>query len=244
MRGILTYHSIDRSGSPISVAPSAFERHVSSLACGSPRVTHVSDVINPASGSQAVALTFDDGFANFATEAWPRLADRGLPVTLFVATDRVGTTNAWGGRDQAGIPTMPLLDWDALGRLAETGVDLGAHSRSHADLRRVSDAQLEDEIAGAMEEITTRTGRPVRGFAYPYGACDLRVVSAVARVAAWACTTRFAALRLTDGQYELPRLDAYYFRAAAGLESWGTAGFRARIGLVRTRRWLRGMGRS
>jgi peptidoglycan/xylan/chitin deacetylase (PgdA/CDA1 family) len=242
VRGILTYHSIDGSGSPVSVPPEAFDRHVTHLASAGIRVASVAEILAGGTDGDAVAITFDDAFANFASEAWPRLADHGFPVTLFVATARVGATNAWGGRDQPGIPTLPLLDWDALGRLADAGVSLQAHSRSHVDLRRVSDAQLEDEVAGAIAEITARTGARVTGYAYPYGAYDPRVVAGVARAAEWACTTRFGPLHPADGVHELPRLDAYYFRGPAGLVSWGTARFRARIRLVRARRWIRQLG--
>jgi len=239
VRAILTYHSIDRSGSPISVPPEAFSDHLSGLVARGVRVLGVPELLADEADGHAVAITFDDALATFASEAWPRLAGLSAPVTVFVATGRVGATNAWGGCAQPGIPTMPLLDWDALARLAEEGVRLEAHSRSHMDLRRASDAQLEDEIAGAVAEIAARTGRRPTGYAYPYGAFDARVVAAVARVADWACTTRFLPLRPTDRRHELPRLDAYYFRGRAGFSTWGRRAFSARIQVVRARRWLR-----
>jgi len=221
MRAILTYHSIDGSGSPISVDREAFREHVAFLASGAVRVTDLAGVLAAPADADAVALTFDDAFANFATEAWPLLRERRLPVTLFVVSAHAGGTNDWGGRAQPGIPTLPLLDWDALGRLAEEGVTLGAHSRTHPDLRRLDDAALADEVAGSGEAVAARTGRRPEAFAYPYGAHDARVAGAAAAYR-FACTTALRPLRGAEDARRLPRLDAFYLRSGGAIRRWGT----------------------
>src|SRR5262245_46283197 len=119
MRAILTYHSIDDSGSPISVRPDAFERHVEWLASGLVRVTTMERLLEVPASEHAVAITFDDGFENFRDVAAPRLLAHGFPVTLFVVSGRIGRTNSWGGCREPGIPELPLLDWPALRRLQE-----------------------------------------------------------------------------------------------------------------------------
>src|SRR5689334_5253011 len=169
MRAILTYHSIDTSGSPISCHPDAFDRHLKWLTSGRVRVTSVDELITLPSSADAVAITFDDGFVNFAEIAAPRLLEHGLPVTVFVVADRVGSSNMWDARPAAIVPHLPLLDWPALVRLNEHGVTLGAHSRTHRDLTRIGATDLEDEIQGARERIEDRTGYRPTLFAYPYG---------------------------------------------------------------------------
>lgn len=235
MRGILTYHSVDPSGSAISIDEAAFRRHVAWLASGRVRVTTLTELLERPAAEDAVALTFDDGFANFAAVAWPLLRERGVPVTVYIVSDRVGGTNAWGGRDAPGIPTMPLLGWDALGSLVAEGVTLGAHSRTHPDLRRLGRTALEDEVAGSAERIAAETGQRPEAFAYPYGRVSGAAVAVAARVYRLACTTEHRALTTREDPLRLPRLDCWYFRRG-GLEAWGTAAFRAR---VRVRRGLR-----
>jgi peptidoglycan/xylan/chitin deacetylase (PgdA/CDA1 family) len=239
MRAILTYHSIDDSGSPISVDRAAFREHVAFLASGAVRVTDIAGVLAQPEDAQAVALTFDDAFANFATEAWPLLRDRGLPAMLFVVSGHAGGTNAWGGREQAGIPTLPLLDWDDLGRLAEEGVTLGAHSRTHPDLRGTDDAALADEVAGSADVIAARTGRRPEAFAYPYGAQDTRVASAAAAAYRFACTTDLRLLARDEEALLLPRLDAYYLRGPGRLARWGTPALTGYLRLRAATRALR-----
>ncbi len=238
MRAILTYHSIDGSGSPISVDRETFREHVAFLASGAVRVTDVAGLLEAPADAEVVALTFDDAFANFGTEAWPLLRDHGLPATVFVVSGHAGGTNAWGGREQPGIPTLPLMDWDTLGRLAEEGVTLGAHSRTHPDLRALDDAGLQEELAGSAATIAARTGRRPDAFAYPYGAHDTRVAAAAASVFRFACTTELRPLARLDAPARLPRLDAYYLRGRGRLARWGTP---ALAGYLRVRAAVRGL---
>lgn len=236
MRAILTWHSIDPSGSPISVSPDLFRRQVAWLASGRARVVEVSELLRLPHDEDAVALTFDDGFANFATEAAPLLLEHGLPVTVFVVSGQVGRDNVWPGSDDP-VPQLPLMDWDTLGRLGAQGVTYGAHTRTHPKLPTLGAAALEDELGGAAEEIAQRLGARPAGFAYPYGATDAPVTAAVSAQYHWACTTEFRSLSPEDAAHALPRLDAWYLRADHLMEAWGTAGFRAWV-------WARRHGRS
>ena len=231
MRAILTYHSIDASRSPISVDEGAFRRHVAWLAKGSVRVVGLAALSALDGPGDALAITFDDGFVNFGDVAWPLLREHGLPVTLFVVSGRAGTTNAWGDRPASSVPTLPLLDWDRLGRLAEEGVTLGAHTRTHPDLRNVGDDALADELEGCARDIAAHTGAAPATFAYPYGAVDARIARSAARSFSLACATELRLLAPDDDPLRLPRLDAFYLRDAGRLEAWGTPAFRSHLRL-------------
>ncbi|MBL0169328.1 MAG: polysaccharide deacetylase family protein [Gemmatimonadaceae bacterium] len=242
MRAVLTYHSIDETGSPISIAPEAFQRHVAWLTGGSVRVQSLSALLADSENGHhepAVALTFDDGIANFAEYAAPVLRDHDLPATLFVVADHVGRDNRWGGTSQAGIPDLPLLDWDALERLAKAGVAIGAHTRTHPRLTRLSATAVEDELLTATDEIAARLGARPDSFAYPYGDCNDAVASVARTAFRWACTTEFRALRSREDHARIPRLDACSFRAPGHLEAWGSPGFRLGVGLRATARRMR-----
>jgi peptidoglycan/xylan/chitin deacetylase (PgdA/CDA1 family) len=225
MRAILTYHSVDPSGSPISIDEQAFARHVDFLASGRVRVLPLDDLHTADEGSDAVAVTFDDGYRNFAGTAWPRLRDAGVPVTLFVVTGRAGLDNRWDG---VGVPdpAFELLGWDELGRVAAEGVSLGSHSRSHPRLPGLTDDSLTAEVAGSADDLATRTGTRPAAFCYPYGRVDDRVAAVVAAHYRYACTTELRALGAADRPERLPRLDAFYLRTPGRLEAWGSRTFR------------------
>jgi peptidoglycan/xylan/chitin deacetylase (PgdA/CDA1 family) len=137
------------------------------------------------------------------------------------------------------MPALPLLDWDALARLADEGVTLGAHTRTHADLRRLDGAAMTEEIAGSFEDIARETGHRPTGFAYPYGYFDERVVRETRRSCQWACTTVLGPLGSDDDVHRLPRLDAYFLRGPARLDTYGSPVFRSYIAMRATIRRLR-----
>ncbi len=236
MRAILTYHSLDDSGSPISVSPAEFRRQVEWLASGRVRVVPLADLAQVPADVEAVALTFDDGFRNFAEVAAPLLRDHGLPATLFVVAGHAGGTNAWGGRADPRVPTLPLLDWPELGRLAEQGVRLGGHTRTHPHLTRLDRAALADELEGAAATIAQETGRRPEEFAYPFGDVNRAVAEAARVVYRVGCTTELSPVRGGEDRLLLPRLDMYYLRAPGALQGWGTRTFTGGL-------WLRGQAR-
>lgn len=244
MRAILTYHSIDTSGSPISIAPDTFARHVAWLAGGAVQVEALTTLRRggetSADGRHRVAVTFDDAFENFGTVAWPRLRDAGLPATLFVVTGHVGETNVWGGRPSPGIPVLPLMTWEALGAAAAEGVTIGAHTRTHPHLPDLDAARLDDELAGCRADLAGRLGCQATTFAYPYGDVSAAVTATAARHFAVGCTTEYRAVAAGDAAERLPRLDMGYFQHADAFADWGSAAFVRRIATRRALRRVRG----
>jgi peptidoglycan/xylan/chitin deacetylase (PgdA/CDA1 family) len=238
VRAILTYHSIDPSGSPISLDPGRFAEHLDFLTSGRVDVVPLTELMHAPPQRDVVAITFDDGLASFATEAWPRLRDYSLPVTLFVVT-RAGTHNDWGGAD-ASVPPLPLLGVDDLARLAADGVALGAHSRTHPRLEQLDATRQREEIVGAADDLEERTGARPSTFCYPFGTFDERAVAIVAETYDIGCTTDLRPLGEQEVTAKLPRLDAYYLRSAGTLEAWGTRRFARRLRMRRTLRRARG----
>lgn len=243
MRAILTYHSIDSSGSAISVSAAQFERHARWLAGKRVRVVALETLVHQADETDAVAITFDDGFKNFAVAA-RLLLELGLPATVFVVTRQVGKTNAWGGRSSQGVPTLPLLDWEELGRLRDQGISLGAHSRHHPSLAALNGPALEEEIQGSASDLQEHLGVAARTFAYPYGSVSPAAAAAVRRTYDVAVTTELRMIQPEDPGHLLPRLDMFYYREAGQLERWGSPAFRRhlwfRATLRRARRALAG----
>jgi hypothetical protein len=160
MRAILTYHAIDATGSPVSCRPDAFERHLDWIRNGPVRATTIEDLVALPPSADAVAITFDDALVNFDDVAAPRLLDRGLPCTVFVVADRAGGTNDWGGRPARGVPRLRVLDWAALVRLQEQGIEIGSHSRTHPDLTALDGRSPHRRTALPARPSCARLARP------------------------------------------------------------------------------------
>lgn len=243
MKATLTYHSIDESGSPISVSLRAFSEHARWLTSGGVRALTLDQLVaDPDDGRDAVAVTFDDGIAT-AKEPIRRLLDAGVPVTVFVVTGRVGATNAWDGREDPIVPTLPLMTWTDLEDLTERGASIGAHGRTHRALVGLSASALEDELLGSREDLRARLGSVPHHVAYPFGGADAHVAACAQRFFSWGHTTEFRLHGATSDAMRQPRLDMYYFNARRATARWGSGSFRRRVAAIRVRRtigaWVR-----
>jgi peptidoglycan/xylan/chitin deacetylase (PgdA/CDA1 family) len=121
--------------------------------------------------NRELAITFDDGYRDNFEVAAPVLARLGLPATFFVVSEFMGTNVVpWWDRDRGA--RHEWMTWDQVRALRARGFDIGAHTRTHADLGRVSGAEARDELAGARRDLERELGETVDLFAYPYGGDD------------------------------------------------------------------------
>lgn len=228
VRAILTFHGVDPSGSVLSVSRAELASLVASIRDGGWEIAPLESLLDATSATPRVALTFDDGFASLHSDALPVLRDAAAPATLFLTTGWLGRDNRWPGQP-AFAPVFPMLRWDQVETLAAAGFTIESHGVNHPDLRALPDDALEPELAECDAAIAARLGRAPRGFAYPYGWHDERVVAAVRRRYRFAVTTRMATLP-GDGAldlHRLPRLDAYYLRSPRVHRPFGGARMRA-----------------
>lgn len=117
----------------------------------------------------AVAITFDDGYGENCEHAVPYLLRRNLPFTYFVTTRVVRDQSAFPHDLAAGVALRPNTVSE-LRTMADAGVEIGAHTRTHPNLgASIDPAWLEDEVAGSVEDVAAWTGRRTRAFAIPYG---------------------------------------------------------------------------
>lgn len=216
---ILTYHSLDPSGSVISTDPAWFAATMAELAAHGYRTVDLAEWI--ASGMPPVArrfaITFDDGLRS-TLRAADVLARHGFAATAFLATDRMGLDNAWPGQPRA-IPRFEVLTWAEALELRAAGVRLAAHSKTHPHLNQIDDAAIDAELTGSRSAIESRTGEPCRLLAYPYGAHDRRVRRIAARHFDAAFGTRLARASGWDDRFDLARIDAYELRTPRALAS-------------------------
>ncbi|MDR3742173.1 MAG: polysaccharide deacetylase family protein [Terracidiphilus sp.] len=119
-----------------------------------------------------VMITFDDAYAEIGQYALPILKSRGMTATVFVVTAHIGATNAWD--EQNDYATLPLMTAQEIRKWDAEEFEFGAHGRTHADLTRLDDTALADEIAGSGEDLARLLGKPTTSFAYPFGAWNER----------------------------------------------------------------------
>lgn len=176
----LGYHRVANVPHDLSVAPDAFRRQLELVVGSGVSIVRLADVLTeleqPLDGRR-IAITFDDGYADFRDHALGVLRELGLPATIFVPTALAGE-RAFAWYDDA----PRALSWDELAELSREGlVDVQPHSRTHPWLPTVGDAEAKEEIAGAKAELERRLGVEAQVFCYPaglYGERELELVRA------------------------------------------------------------------
>lgn len=212
------YHSISEAAGATSIAPAVFRTQMEALLASGCPVLPLEAVAGLLAAGEtppedAVAITFDDGFLDFAEQAAPVLRELGLPATVFLPAGRMGAREDWRGSHRAA--PRKLMSWDHVRGLAAEGFTFGGHSLSHPDLTTLDGEALEREVAGAADRIGEEIGTMPVTFAPPYGATSSAVREAIARHYQLAVGVRLDRVRAGSDRFDLPRIEMYYFRDPA-----------------------------
>lgn len=174
---ILMYHYIseppadaDIYRKDLSVAPARFESHLRYLQeHGYHTVTLDALLAFLAQGdplpAQPVILTFDDGYEDNYTQAYPLLRKYGMVGHFFVISDFVNQA-------RAGYMTWPQIE-----EMAANGQRFGSHSRDHPDLKGKPVDYLVWQALGGLEALQEHTGSHPRWISYPAGSYDDQVIA-------------------------------------------------------------------
>jgi peptidoglycan/xylan/chitin deacetylase (PgdA/CDA1 family) len=156
------------SGDELDLSEQAFVAQMDALLAGGHDVVSLDaalDRLDVGDDRPSVVLTFDDGFADVARVAFPRLVDRELPFTLYFAAGLAGGAMRWegsSGRSQG----ESALTWDEVGELVASGLcTIGNHTWDHPGPEQV-DASSLDRCSDAIE---ARLGLRPAHFAWTWG---------------------------------------------------------------------------
>lgn len=111
-----------------------------------------------------VTFTFDDGLVSQYTNARPILMAAGFKASYGIITQAVKDING----DSA------AMTWAQITQLKNDGNDIGGHTRTHADLTKITTAQAQTEIKGSYNDLVAKGFTP-KSFIYPLGAVNASV---------------------------------------------------------------------
>lgn len=164
---------------------------------------------------RAVVLTFDDGFEDFYSYAFPVLLRYNFPATVYVLSELIGNNASWFAKEQRESP--PMLRLTQLKELMENSVTVGSHGKRHQKLAQLSGYELEDEIIGSKQALEAMLGQELKHFCYPYGSYNkdtLDVVKKTGYLSAVTCARGGA--KQGDDLLQLPRKAISFGDSLAG----------------------------
>lgn len=166
---ILLYHHVSSSTpASTSISPETFKSHMEYLDAHH-TVVSLQDVVsaiqhNTTLPENAVAITFDDGYANILDNAHPILADLGFPYTVFINPDEIGV-----GPKQ--------LTWEQVIAMHNDGVVFANHTLDHLHMLNGEQAMGErawlekvwQNVESAEKKIEDKLDISLKYLAYPFG---------------------------------------------------------------------------
>jgi len=217
---ILMYHYIrpdpgptDPVGQGLSVSPELFAAQIAYLSEGGYTTITMAELADAWNGRRAlpakpVVLTFDDGYRDFYTDAWPILRQYGFSATVYLIADVI---------DQPAYLTADMiLELDSSGQ-----VDFGSHTVTHPELPALDDTEAEREIAGSKQMLEDRLNHPVRTFCYPVGRYSERDVALVSAAGyELAVTTEWGSAIPSMDHHLLSRIRISGWTTVEELQSW------------------------
>jgi peptidoglycan/xylan/chitin deacetylase (PgdA/CDA1 family) len=168
---ILMYHSIADEDESVAhpyyrtaTAPAVFAAQMESLHRDGFAVTGLAEAIRRCyepDTAKTVVITFDDGFRNFYTNAFPVLDRYGFTATMFLPTAHIGDSIlTFKGKD--------CLCWSEVCELQKHGISFGSHTVTHPQLYECDAESIKRQIVGSKQAIEQKLGTPVQSFSYPY----------------------------------------------------------------------------
>jgi peptidoglycan/xylan/chitin deacetylase (PgdA/CDA1 family) len=191
----LCYHAVSpRWPAELSVTPEALESQLGYLAKRGYRGITFTEAVRGTASGKSVAITFDDGYASTVRLARPILDRFGMPGTVFVPTDFIGGgPMAWPGIDQwlgtEHEPELVPMTWADARELADSGWEIGSHTKSHPHLTEIDDELLAQELLESRLACERMLDRRCDSIAYPYGDHDERVIAATEKAGYEAAAT-------------------------------------------------------
>ena len=211
---ILMYHSISQSTNPryrdLCVSPASFAAQMDYLCQHAYMPLNTTQLIDALTGKillpeRPVVITFDDGFADFYHHALPALSRYNFTATLYIATGFIGRTSLWLRQEKE--TQHPMVTWEQIAEINKSGIECGAHTRSHPKLDAIPLVMARDEIQGSKDDLEQYLGQEVTSFAYPYGYYTMDVRRLVKEAGfTSACAVNFAMCLDVADHFTLDRL--------------------------------------
>lgn len=162
---ILMFHQVDRRppadrlGRALTIEPEQLRDELEYIERRHLRAVSVDDFLEAARKHEPtddmVLLTFDDGYEDQYTQAFPILLEYGAHATFFITTGNVGKLNH--------------LTWPQIRTMQRSGMSIGGHNVDHVDLSALRPEQQRREIEGCLEALRVHAGIAADTYAYPGG---------------------------------------------------------------------------
>lgn len=142
---------------------------------------------------KAVMLTFDDGYIDHYTNAYPLLKKYNMKGVFYIISDKPNTNSDY-------------MNWEQIKEMADSGQEIGSHTISHPNLFILTNDQIKEQLGVSKKTIEEKIGRSVISLCYPSGRYDSRVIKIAKQYYLFARTTEQGYYFSMKKRYQIPTL--------------------------------------
>lgn len=200
---VLNYHKVDNMNISLSVLPADFEKQMAYLKENDYH-TITPDQLYDSMENQTelpenpVLITFDDGYKDNYTNAYPILKKYGFTATIFVITDFLDKQPNY-------------ITWDQAREMEENGMRIESHTVHHKSMTELSNDQLWQELTESKKAIDEKLGKDTRYIAYPTGTYNLHIAQMVKDAGYKAAfTIKYGNVDKASNMYALERVPIFH----------------------------------
>lgn len=199
---VLNYHKVDNSFNSLAIPPEDFRAQMQFLNEQGYHTISPDELYAGLTGKgelpqNPVLITFDDGYRDNYTNAYPILKELHMKATIFVVP---GFTNV----------NKNYLTWDQMLEMEQNGITIESHTLNHKALEGLTDEQIRTELRDSKQRLEERLGHSVEFLAYPTGTYNLHIAG-LAQEAGYiaAFTVKYGNVDLGSNIYALERVPVF-----------------------------------
>ena len=199
---VLNYHQVQTANSALAVAEKDFDAQMNYLSSHGYVSITPDELYSGLNGEfelppKPVLITFDDGYLDNYTNAFPILKYYGMRATIFVIPAFVGNYNNY-------------LTWEQLLEMEEHGITVESHTMNHYKLEELPDDEIRSELLNSKQLLEEKLGHPVEFLAYPTGTYNLHIAGIAKSVGyKGAYTIKYGNVDLGSNFYALERVPIF-----------------------------------
>lgn len=205
---ILTFHAIDDKvgeDKACFIKPSVFDSEMKYLLDNGFTTLTFEELKDYKKFKKPILITFDDGYRDVYSNAYPILKKYKLKATMFLISSYINQPEY--------LTTEEIKEMSCI-------FSFQSHTVHHVNLTKLSSEEIEKECSESKKVIEDITGKKVIALSYPCSQSNDQVIQVAKKHYTYCVTTKYGFYKTNDNSYNINRISGYYLYNLRDFKGW------------------------